>query len=1510
MQKRQIPVGLMGMNQDVRSAQVNTKQAFEISNLRLNSTKDGDAFELTSERGTKQIKIYREDGITEISFTRIDIVGQVVLGEYLVLFAHYKDNQDRHFSEIITLKDIGDGNLVMNHDDSGNILGYYYGDLGFTNDTKIDAIAYYENENVQKVYWIDGEHQTRVINICKQYSTTFAQTMNYDPFAFMQEIDNIPIISVSKNSIGGLFYAGVIQYAVSYYNKNSQETPIVAITPLEYISYADRGEQPNKQVGCSFDITITSDSRKFEYMRVYQIYRTSLDTTPQVKVIYNLKLDQAPGQVFKITDTNQQGWDFDAYRLIIPQTPVIVNTFAYKDQKLFEGNYKTTYDQIPYNLFINGNYHLQVSWKSEKRIQYKSQDPVLYPYKNQLQYNSQDIRHFKQQEWYKLGIQFQDKYGNWTQPIIIGTFKNNATIRYDNTYALLPIAESDFYIDYVVSAAGIDVDIYPFVRPVVSFPTISERSVLCQGIASPTVFNVTSRHNGNCYVQSSWFFRPTGLAGSNGDVGTGFVEYHHNEPCYGSDNIRGEIQSMYFDKDKTFGSRDMTEDVFLYGDETHSPFENNDIEYIEQGFDVDGTTYYYRYQGVYPLYIKSHNRSTREYILAYINDGNETEINVTDRSTITIKALRPRRNYNCDEFNQYSQWGDDEFNTYANYYYIDTHYNTLNSPDIEFDENIANIDLSQYDLHYAGHVEFVNTASKYNIIASNPLFLNSNGTEQLYTRSDTLATGAVDKLYTIKFNSAKGNGRLLSTNALWLDDACGLFTDENGFATTWNGDQAEIPYAVYPWQRQWLNNYLKTRPSIYSNTNLSTEEECSKIISKILSNLRWCETKYQYDDYVPGRTFVKLFNYNESQLLKLKDDIYYLGNVDQVVTCNSKYTGWAIMAGVEDTTIGLFVQDGISGYPIIVDERRLVRKKDSGWYYGNDYAPNVWCLDGIYDTNYNIFDGGYLGEFVPKSISDYTGNLITQISKYQAPSAYTSAMDPIMIRYKSTPHIVFDLDTAALSRYHSMDSNEYGCCMLFDVCKDISQSPYVTDDSYSTLISRQWLPCGNINKTTEHAKIQWTEGDTYFQRYDCLKTYPFSKDDYQSVVEIASFMVETHVNIDGRYDTNRGLADNTFITNENFNLLNNVYSQSNNFFNYSIQDPENNVECFGNSIIWSLNKENGADIDEWTRINTSSSLDLDGDKGKLTKLVRWRNYIYALQESGISRIKYNENVALATDKGVPIELSNSGAVTGKEYLNDIYGTQNKWTVATSNNGIYFVDYYTPGIYHIGADQYGNVGVTNITKNVLQSWIEQDENKIFNTYYDDNMNELLFQTNNKSLTYQDGIFTSFYDYLGPIVNYKNHSLNIHDHQLYYLRECEKFNWFYNENKDYYITFIANATLNEQMISDCIFDNVEYQGDVFNNNNVIPDTQNTLMPFRLTPSGDWYKSFNQIECWNSYQYSESTDKFIKKFRTWRVPIPRQDNSRARMRDNWIKIKLSNNSPSNNKFVLRNIIVDAFY
>lgn len=60
----------------------------------------------------------------------------------------------------------------------------------------------------------------------------------------------------------------------------------------------------------------------------------------------------------------------------------------------------------------------------------------------------------------------------------------------------------------------------------------------------------------------------------------------------------------------------------------------------------------------------------------------------------------------------------------------------------------------------------------------------------------------------------------------------------------------------------------------------------------------------------------------------------------------------------------------------------------------------------------------------------------------------------------------------------------------------------------------------NINENK--VDLTWTEGDTYYQRYDCIKTYPFTDEDTNQNTEILSFMCETHVNIDGRYDQNRG----------------------------------------------------------------------------------------------------------------------------------------------------------------------------------------------------------------------------------------------------------------------------------------------------------------------------------------------------------------------------------------------------
>jgi hypothetical protein len=70
------------------------------------------------------------------------------------------------------------------------------------------------------------------------------------------------------------------------------------------------------------------------------------------------------------------------------------------------------------------------------------------------------------------------------------------------------------------------------------------------------------------------------------------------------------------------------------------------------------------------------------------------------------------------------------------------------------------------------------------------------------------------------------------------------------------------------------------------------------------------------------------------------------------------------------------------------------------------------------------------------------------------------------------------------------------------------------------------------------------------------------------------------------------------MTPTNFNKLNPVYSQENNFFTYrGLNSSKYYVNDFPNSVTWTKEKQAAALIDTWTNITLASTLDLDGDKG-------------------------------------------------------------------------------------------------------------------------------------------------------------------------------------------------------------------------------------------------------------------------------------------------------------------------
>lgn len=1519
MQKRIIQAGLAGMNQDVINPKVNTQYAYEIKNFRINSTGHSNGIELTSERGTKPIKLkykglysYNIADIVDFDVEHNDlpigqtapesdyeVIGQCVLGDHLVLFIqghHYEYNPDYGTTQIepewleitrncILRLDFVEEDQIL-HDVCFNVVPLFFGDLEFDRSHRIECIPYMESTDIQKVYWIDGINYPRVINIVREGGYTDFDE-DEDPFSFYQLISSgsYNTIDVRKTYVGGLFYAGVIQYAFSFYNKNAQETPIIYTTPLNYISHSDRGEVANKQLGCAFDVTVKiniEDHDNFEYVRVYSIYRSSINGTPVVKVIKDTKLDNFTGYVqnpnydptdpnsqeyipydpsdqmqiefygIEFTDTNEQGYDFDTYRILVNSDHIKPNAIGYKDQKMFLGNYSSDFNIE--NPFIEGFdiNNINIKWTTDQGKSFSLYDQnktELYPYLNQMSHPSTGINYknrdsnlikgFKKGEFYKLGIQFQDKYGNWSSVFHVKTLQNTkypniSSYTVELPYAITNTSQNPTQIKDIYDNLKQNFkDKYTKIRTVVSFPTLSERSILCQGIINPTVFNVGQRHNGTCYAQSSWFFRPFKPTGLNEfSTNTCFVKSDHLGPLANSVYENAEIQSMYFDD--------------FYG-------------------------------------------------------------------TSQLQGIRVTKDY--DDFES------DDYNKYSSFYYVDQSIVTLNSPELQFDENIYNSDLQQYKIRKVGIVDFYNTAAKYNIIAESPLFLNSQVIDNIptYTRSTNAALGFYDKPISIYNGSDDAFGKMLSSGPFWFDDIHNIFTWEEYVRSGWNDKSAQVPYIVYPWQRQYLNNWNQNKYEPFDSSHndqdagITLESETSKIIKKVLSNLRYCNSSYVNPGSETDLQFsqIKLYRSNENEFIRLKDqnedDIVYQGNVDQLISCSSEYLGWRFekQTNYSEFWFGFHRKQG---YPIVTQSYN---------YYGNPDSSTSWL------NSFDLLSEGWSSSiqsmqyFTPLNMRHFP---ISSDKNDSTPSDFSS--DPILMRYKSSPHIVCKLDNALTN---DIPGNTYGYLYLGEIYKDISNSSFVTDNSSFALQNRIWVPCGeseDLNSSNTHY-LKWTEGDTFFQRYDCLKTYPYSNEDYQSVVEIASFMVETHVNLDGRYDENRGLIDNTFVNPTNFNLINPVYSQTNNFFQYNVLDEEDfKTIDFPTRFTWSLNKINGQDVDEWTRTNTAAFYDCDGDKGELTSLRRFNGQIYAFQDKGISRIKYNENVAINTNNGTPIELANSQSVNGVEYLSELVGSQNKWSNISTPNGIFFVDNNVAGLYRFGGK---DSVLTKLTNNTLQRWMESNNDNSFvnSTCYDACMNEVLFTygTNEQTLAYNCNFdsFTSFYDYKGVFGNIKNHTFNIVGNNIYFLREGDSYNKFYSsKTSPYWITFIANSDVNGFSQANTIYDNVWFNADVLhktttnnlNYNELIQDTDDIIPDF--SKDRGWYETFNKIQVGNDYQFAENTNQtknfdFIKKFRMWRVPVPRQN--RTRMRNSWLRIKLENTNPSSDKMILRNIYVDSF-
>lgn len=859
---------------------------------------------------------------------------------------------------------------------------------------------------------------------------------------------------------------------------------------------------------------------------------------------------------------------------------------------------------------------------------------------------------------------------------------------------------------------------------------------------------------------------------------------------------------------------------------------------------------------------------------------------------------------------------------YPNQFFVDQSTVTFHSPDIEFNSDRGSLQGSGFKLRIVGAIP-LHGGRQYSIVETENL--GENGKP------------SINNL--IGYYRDLMDGRLSTTTLSWRDTLLDSVV---------SGTEAD--FLIYPWHRAGsLNNF----PTPEGN-----EVRTAKLKTKTFSNLRvakWTtylpcrpaavwdadgtstkddDTGYvvnpDSDNIYNGITDVQIFDSDQVSMLRLPEPansnlnlggLNYYGNVDTTFTNFGDPSGSGIAKYSYPIAVWAYDrQDPQSAEPkpLFLNSVGQLEGYEKYWVekerfrYGSDMIPMSYK-----SSPHAVFSLNYTRDGRQRILPVATGSVEVKPQVGERGKYPFWAKEPIAAGEWVSYEVRTDLASVAEPILY-----------LAELYRTVSPGTLFGGDSESAKENNKWLIAGDSVELRGNGplEVSYIYGDTYYQRYDCLKTYPFGGDKINNIVEIVSFMCETRINIDGRYDKNRGQSNNTTMTPLNFNLLNPAYSQLNNFFTYNVINSDLfSVQDFQNSLTWTKTKSFGEEIDAWTQITLASVLDMDGDKGRIEAIRKFNNELYCFQPLGISRILYNSRAQMSTVSegagALPVELMNTGKVDGKVYISNGVGSSNKWSIVTAPTGLYFLDDLTNSLYTINTN-----GVVDMSDRVsFREWVSSVSSttkwnpKGFGnvvSFYDSSEGDIYFVTNSPDTTvvYSEllGQFTSFMDYdktpLMFSMNGRFHSLK---NNKLWSQNAGAYNSFFGKKKPYSVEVICNT---DEPV-DKIFNTIEWRATISNGDK---DSTSTFDTVRVVTDGAYQDTGdvsinNKVNSPIGGMISTKAVSLRRKFRMWRIPVPRDKSEhgrgRDRMRGPWAKIKLFKAEPADEKMELHDIVVHFF-
>ena len=155
----------------------------------------------------------------------------------------------------------------------------------------VSSVCKWESDDLVKIYWCDGVHQIRVLNVATTHPNLNVDSLNISPKS------QLPPLFFKGLGTGGL-KAGKYQYCYQLFNPRTSETSISVLSPIITVSRSLEntnsqdiyGSSKEETTNRSIKLQTTVDTNSFSRARIISIYYSSNTTEPVITVIDEISI--------------------------------------------------------------------------------------------------------------------------------------------------------------------------------------------------------------------------------------------------------------------------------------------------------------------------------------------------------------------------------------------------------------------------------------------------------------------------------------------------------------------------------------------------------------------------------------------------------------------------------------------------------------------------------------------------------------------------------------------------------------------------------------------------------------------------------------------------------------------------------------------------------------------------------------------------------------------------------------------------------------------------------------------------------------------------------------------------------------------------------------------------------------------------------------------------------------------------------------------------------------------